>query len=318
MGEIDDIATSEVRHFLPLAVLASAMLHATIAVALLPETVPRHARLSERPIEVTLDLPSPEREAGTASAEQPAARELPPGSAAQAQTAPEWDHPQAAAAPLPVPPEPDVAQILPSVAPPPPVLTPAFGTSAAPPALEPNLEKVLPPVKAPPQVSGRDFAMTAPPALAKSPIVEPRTLAPAPRQPIRQARPKRASQQNAVVATDATARRASSTLTRTSSGEQHGQAQQDYLLQIIRKLSRQRFRWDTGEVSAQGLVVARLIIARDGRLLDLALAKSSGFPDLDRAVVATIRKASPFAPLPAEIALEHYTFVVPINYSREP
>ena len=31
----------------------------------------------------------------------------------------------------------------------------------------------------------------------------------------------------------------------------------------------------------------------------------------------TIRRASPFAPLPADIAQERYTFIVPISYMHE-
>jgi protein TonB len=60
-----------------------------------------------------------------------------------------------------------------------------------------------------------------------------------------------------------------------------------------------------------------MTIARDGRLLDVALLKSSGFPNLDNAVVETIRQASPFAPLPADLAQEQKTFIVPVNYTRE-
>jgi protein TonB len=61
-----------------------------------------------------------------------------------------------------------------------------------------------------------------------------------------------------------------------------------------------------------------MTIARDGRLLDVALLKSSGVPSLDQAVVETIRRASPFSPLPSELASDRRTFVVPINYRREP
>jgi TonB family protein len=48
------------------------------------------------------------------------------------------------------------------------------------------------------------------------------------------------------------------------------------------------------------------------------LTKSSGFPNLDHGLVETIRQASPFAPLPADIADESYSFVVPISYTRAP
>ena len=45
--------------------------------------------------------------------------------------------------------------------------------------------------------------------------------------------------------------------------------------------------------------------------------RPSGSPALDRGVIETIRKASPFAPLPAELAADSHTFIVPINYAQE-
>jgi periplasmic protein TonB len=47
------------------------------------------------------------------------------------------------------------------------------------------------------------------------------------------------------------------------------------------------------------------------------LARPSGSPALDRGVIDTIRKASPFAPLPAEFAADSHTFIVPIDYTQE-
>ena len=47
------------------------------------------------------------------------------------------------------------------------------------------------------------------------------------------------------------------------------------------------------------------------------MARPSGSPNLDRGVMETIRKASPFAPLPAELAADSHTFIVPINYTQE-
>src|SRR4030095_6274726 len=96
------------------------------------------------------------------------------------------------------------------------------------------------------------------------------------------------------------------------------QAQQDYLLQVVRKLSQARFYPATREESERGLVVAlvprRRTTARAGRLVAVALVRPSGSPTLDRGVIDTIRKASPFAPLPAELAADSHTVIVTINY----
>jgi protein TonB len=286
-------------------------------VALLPELLPRHERVTEWAIELTLELPTPQFEVPAVPAADQAARKETPGSAEATQTAAAPGPPDAAVVPPPAPAEPDVALILPSIEPPPAVSARDFGASSSPPAPEPNLEKILPSAKAPPMVAGRDFALTAPPATAKSPSVQDRTEAPSPRQPIRQAVPKRASQQNVTEKSDGTAPDAPSPTTRTAVNYGNQQAQQDYLLQIVRKLSQSRFYPSPREQSEQGVVVARLTVARDGRLIDVSLATSSGSPNLDRSVMDTIRKASPFAPMPVEIAADGRTFIVPISYAHE-
>ena len=94
-------------------------------------------------------------------------------------------------------------------------------------------------------------------------------------------------------------------------------SQQDYLWLVIRKLSQHRIQEPSRGQMVEGVLIARLAIARDGRLLDVSLANSSGVPGLDGRVVATIRAASPFAPFPADIAADAHTFTVPIRYARE-
>ena len=43
----------------------------------------------------------------------------------------------------------------------------------------------------------------------------------------------------------------------------------------------------------------RVTVARDGRLLDVRVGTSSGWPAIDAAELETIRKAAPFPPVPA-------------------
>ena len=176
---------------------------------------------------------------------------------------------------------------------------------------------MLPAVDAPPMVTGHEIARTAPSALARSSVVQDRPQAPPPQQVVRQAAPKRAAQQNEADRSGGPSPGAASPVTRTATSYGAHQAQQDYLLQIVRRLSQARFTPATREERERGLVVARLTIGRDGRLVDLALARPSGSPALDRGVMETIRKASPFAPLPAELAADSHTFIVPINYAQE-
>jgi periplasmic protein TonB len=300
-----------------LAAMGSALLHATALAALLPEAPPRQERFSEQAIELTLERPTAPFEAPAVPAAEQAAQRLPSGASAFAPAALAPGLSEAASAPMPAPAEPHLARTLPSAEPPPEPVMRDFGTSAAPAGPQPTLETMLHAVDAPPMVTGHEIARTAPSALARSSVVQDRPQAPPPQQVVRQAAPRRASQQNEADRSGGPSPGAVSPVTRTATSYSAHQAQQDYLLQIVRRLSQARFTPATREERDRGLVVARLTIGRDGRLVDLALARPSGSPALDRGVMETIRKASPFAPLPAELAADSHTFIVPINYAQE-
>jgi protein TonB len=102
-----------------------------------------------------------------------------------------------------------------------------------------------------------------------------------------------------------------------SPASQH-QALQDYILQVVRKLSQVRFYAALQpEQNGRGVVVARLTVARDGELVDLSLRKQSGSAGVDGSVLDAIRRAAPFPPLPKAFADNRFTFIVPINYAPE-
>ena len=88
----------------------------------------------------------------------------------------------------------------------------------------------------------------------------------------------------------------------------------NYLWQVVRKLAGYRYQ---AQVSArEGTTVVRIVIARNGRLIDVAVARSSGFPVLDQGVVAGVRAGSPYAPLPPEIHGDRATFTLPLVSMR--
>ena len=94
-------------------------------------------------------------------------------------------------------------------------------------------------------------------------------------------------------------------------------AQEDYLWAVVRKISQYRYYpKNARDNSEEGMVVARLSIARDGRLLDVSVAKSSGYPTLDAAMIDIIRQASPYPPLPRDITGDRHVFTLPLNYRR--
>lgn len=63
-----------------------------------------------------------------------------------------------------------------------------------------------------------------------------------------------------------------------------------------------------------GTALIALDIARDGRILKAELAKSSGYPAIDQAVLETVRRASPVPALPASFSKEICGLVLPVRY----
>jgi protein TonB len=88
----------------------------------------------------------------------------------------------------------------------------------------------------------------------------------------------------------------------------------NYLWQVVRKLS--GYHYQAHVNVSEGTTVVQVVIARDGRLLDIAVVRSSGFPALDRGVVAGVRSGSPYAPLPPEIHGSRATFTLPLVSSN--
>ena len=93
-------------------------------------------------------------------------------------------------------------------------------------------------------MAGSVVARTAPSALARSSVVQDHPQAPPPQQVVRQAPPKRASQQNEADRSGGASPGAPSPVSRGQSYSAH-EAQQDYLLQVVRELSQARSRRDT-------------------------------------------------------------------------
>lgn len=94
-----------------------------------------------------------------------------------------------------------------------------------------------------------------------------------------------------------------------------GRARNAYLDQIARLTSRYRFYPRIAADNKQeGRVVTRVTIARDGRLIDVKIDKSSGWPAIDAAELETIRKSAPFPPVPRDMPGDPLILILPINY----
>lgn len=84
----------------------------------------------------------------------------------------------------------------------------------------------------------------------------------------------------------------------------------NYLWQVARKL--EGYRYEANVRVNRGVTVVRIVIARDGRLLDASIARSSGVPEFDRGVLAGVRGGSPYMPLPPDIKGASASFDLPL------
>jgi protein TonB len=115
------------------------------------------------------------------------------------------------------------------------------------------------------------------------------------------------------------ASRQSPTSSFTNPADLYGQrkSQEDYQWNIVRKIMTHRYySKNPRDSSEEGLVVVLVTVARDGRLLDVSISRSSGYKGLDNAVMEITRQAAPYAPLPNDMLGDRHTFVVPLNYRR--
>ncbi|MFQ5853383.1 MAG: TonB family protein [Candidatus Binatia bacterium] len=91
-----------------------------------------------------------------------------------------------------------------------------------------------------------------------------------------------------------------------------------YLEQVKKGIVR---AWKYPEQASQkreeGKVDVEFTILRDGRLENVRVLGSSGFPSLDREAIRAVRAASPFNPIPEGIALEQLSIRFTFNYNLE-
>ncbi|TAJ26318.1 MAG: energy transducer TonB [Reyranella sp.] len=279
---------------------------------------PRTAPAAQPPIRLGLPPPAPTTTdpRGAVGVETPAAQRPvenptpdPPSQEATKQAEPEPPPPQQQALapptpqPPPPPPPPALEQALPPIdMPPPPPVTerdvpkPAPAPRQAPP---PPQQAQRPPP--PPPQRPQQHQPQPPPQQQQG--LRPSPLGQAPQQPRTPAERQAAAQpQNPTFHNPA---------------DNYGskRAAEDYLWQVMRRIA--QFPYvpkNTSTIREEGTVLTRVTIARDGRLVNVVLERSSGLASLDTGVIETIRKASPYAPLPADIEGASHTFLLPVSF----
>ena len=287
--------------YVALSMTASVVLHLTLLLVLQPSSPPPEERFSQQAVEVTLERATAPPAAPAPPALAQGGQPRPPGSIDLVHTA-LAPGPTDFAAPLQRP-----LSEAPAALP----LSSAWRPAEA------MLDQDVMLVEEPPVASVREPAAAVLSA-ARAPDALDRIQAPPTSQPQHQAA-YRAPQQTPAAPSTSPATGEPALRIGTASHASRQDAQQDYVMQVVRKLSQTRFSADPGpQRSAGGMVVARLTVDRDGGLVGLSLDKDSGSAALDRSVLATIRKAAPFAPLPKDVASSRFSFIVPINYAQEP
>lgn len=283
----------------PSALALAVLLHVLVILALWWISLNRPAPPVEEAIEVTFEQPKPEPPPPPPP--EPARKPPPPAppinlglrppapltSDKPTQVPPAGERPDEP----PAPPPPPVREALPS-----PELQPTPPTLIEPAKPTPS----VPPLQAPgPQ---QKQALVAPPP-AKPPL-------PQPHRPVLEPSPLTTAPPQRPPAGRPTENASRSPFVNPADSYNRARAADNYLWQVVRRLA--GYRYQANVSAMQGITVVRVVIARDGRLLDVDIAQSSGYPEFDRGVLAGVRAGSPYDPLPADIHGDSATFSLPL------
>lgn len=94
------------------------------------------------------------------------------------------------------------------------------------------------------------------------------------------------------------------------------QQRQHYLAALAAKIDRSKYYpLGSRRRGEEGRVVVRFIVRKNGDLTDLAVVESSGSRRLDAAALKTVRRVTPFQPIPDTINRDQWPISVPIAFS---
>jgi len=334
----------------PAAVAMTTTLHLAVAAALYWISPLRYVDTTPDPIEITMDrevlAPQPETPPPTPAPEPTPPPTPPPQAAAPAAPPPSAPPPAASSMRLglpPIAPNPDPKATTPGIeqpAPPKPETPTVEAAQPDPPKIEQQqalatppppppppppsrtLESELPPLDAPPPpVTAQEIPKPPappPPAPKAPPPTQPRVQpAPTPQRPPQQPPALQSSPlaQTPQARTDQQAARQAPNLVNPAEAFGNRRVEDQYLWYVAQKLS-QHQQFVRNATAEAGTVVLRITIARDGRLVDVGVSRSSGSASLDSFTVNMVRQAGPYMPLPDNIPGAQHTFTLPLNFRR--
>jgi TonB family protein len=293
----------------PSAMGLAALLHALVVLALWGISLNRPEPPREDAIDVTIEQPKlpekppqkpPEPPAAPTPKAPPVTQGLRPPAEMTAEKPTQVPTPPTQEQPRdPLPPKPPSVE---QVVPPPPPQTPPPPSTAV---LEPPKPEPPAPLPAPSRPPEARALAVPPPAKPNPPVPQP-PIRPSPLTPQRQ-QPRPDVQ---------AARPAPSPFVNPADVYNRARVADNYLWQVVRKLEPYHFY---AQVNArQGTTVIRVVIARNGRLLEAEIAQSSGFPAIDKGILDGVRGGSPYAPLPPEIQGDRATFSLPLTARYRP
>lgn len=222
----------------------------------------------------------------------------------------------------------DFAKIEPAPTPPTPAPTPAAEpapaptpeqkTPTAPPSTAGEIPKPPPPTPPAPQQQKQQHALATPPAKPPQPPQpqpqQPKPPMPQLQKPQYKPSPLSTAPSRRPPAGTQSENPSPSPFVNPADTYNKARAADNYLWQVVRRL--QGYRYTANVSATQGITVVRVVIARDGRLLNVTVARSSGVPEFDQGVLAGVRSGSPYAPLPPDIHGASATFDLPLVSTR--
>lgn len=172
-----------------------------------------------------------------------------------------------------------------------------------------TFEHALPPPDAPPPPTSRDVPRPRPQQARPPPQQRAQTAFPP-----RPAAPPAAQTGNTQIAASTPGPTASAL----DSLSGHGGERNDYLTRVFRHIEPFRVYPEAARANRQrGRVVTRVTINRAGELVALSVDRSSGWPLIDNAELAAIRRAMPLPPPPAGMPGDPLVLILPMTYNYE-
>lgn len=87
----------------------------------------------------------------------------------------------------------------------------------------------------------------------------------------------------------------------------------NYSGKVRRKINRARVHVKGRD---RGIAMVSFVVSASGQISNLRISRSSGFPAVDKAALASVQRAAPFPKIPVETGKSTWGFDLPVNYAK--